>query len=355
MSPEAARAYARSLLTTPAARDRFDAATRLSLAHEEAEKAKFGGFVAQAIDDAWELTKLTADVVNWPLEYFSLGAYDVGASRRLDDVGRGLAEYAQAPIETTFEVFHQIELEIERLEMAGDLRGANELRGRRAFQISSAGAGTAAIAKRLISSGLRNTERVRGTASERGEALTAREGGGAEDLFERRMELIADNDFGPLNRPTHADFVASAGDYVVTFGGARMPGYVDSPSATLGGPGGTVWVMPLDDAGRLRSRADVVTQTGRAPGVTESLRTGAPMYGLAVPTNSLALRSARPTDAGANAHYREGGFTGVQRQDGWYQNPTREFIVDGGRPMPPGSAFFEFAPDGSWIPIRRFP
>ncbi len=173
-------------------------------------------------------------------------------------------------------------------------------------------------------------------------------------LLERRMELIADSDFGPLNRPTAADIAASAGDRVVTFGGSNMPRYVDRPDATLGGRGGTVWAMPIDDAAALRTRADGVTQTGRAPGVTNSFRTGEPMYGLSIPSEHVPLRHPTSMDAGANAHFRAGGYTGVSRRNGWYQNPTHEIVTDGGRPMPEGTVFFEFNPDGSWSQVRRW-
>ena len=142
-----------------------------------------------------------ADAVNWPLEYFSLGMYDVGSSRRLDEVGRGIAEFAKAPIDTTFEHFHRQEQAIARLEAAGDQRAANEVRGRIGFDLASLIAGTGATAQQVVRAGARNLDRVQRVANERGEALIAREGVSAEVLFERRMQLIADSDFGPLNQP----------------------------------------------------------------------------------------------------------------------------------------------------------
>lgn len=173
-------------------------------------------------------------------------------------------------------------------------------------------------------------------------------------MFERRMALIAENDFGPSNRPTHADFVASAGDRVVTFGGSNMRRLYDRHDATLGAADGNVWAMPIDDAARLQSRSDVVTQTGHAPGVTRSYLEGSPFYGVSVPTRSLSLRSPMAADAGINPHWRPGGYSGVQHDGQWTQNATREIVTPGGATVPPGSVFFQFNPDGSWTEVRRF-
>jgi hypothetical protein len=143
-------------------------------------------------------------------------------------------------------------------------------------------------------------------------------------------------------------------EYVATLMGKNGPKYYNNAGATLGGKGGTVWIAPLEDYASLSTRSDVVTATGHAPGVLNSYLKGDSMYGVAVPKNDLSLRLPAATDAGANRHWRPGGFTGVEHDGAWTSSGVREFIMDGGQPMPKGSVFFQINTDGSWTPIRRF-
>ncbi|MFA7369718.1 MAG: hypothetical protein WC334_08755, partial [Kiritimatiellales bacterium] len=145
-----------------------------------------------------------------------------------------------------------------------------------------------------------------------------------------------------------------ADDFVVSFMGKNGAKYYNSPSATLGAKGGTVWVSPLDDVAGISTRSGVVTGTGHAPGPLQSYLKGEPIYGIAVPKNSVSLRTPTITDAGVNRHFRLGGATGVEHNGVWKSSNIREFILDGGSPVPKGSVFFEFGPNGSWIPIRRY-
>jgi hypothetical protein len=165
------------------------------------------------------------------------------------------------------------------------------------------------------------------------------------------MQINPDNDF--RLEPTHEENIAASSERIISFGGPRTRLYNDRPDATLGGQGSPVWGMPLDDAARLRTRSDVVTQTGHAPGVTNAYVRGEPIYGVSVPTDQIDLRLPTALDGGSN-HWRPGAHTGVEHDGQWRQNPTYEFVTDGGKPMPSDSVLFEFNPDGSWTPIRRF-
>ena len=143
-------------------------------------------------------------------------------------------------------------------------------------------------------------------------------------------------------------------DYVVSFMGKNSPIYYDSPVATLGARGGTVWVAPSNDVSSISSRAGVVTATGHAPGPLASYLKGDDIYGIAMPRSNLKLRLPTKLDAGANRHFRLGGETGVEHNGIWKSSKVREFVLDGGDPMPKGSVFFKFGQDGSLEKIRSF-
>lgn len=57
-------------------------------------------------------------------------------------------------------------------------------------------------------------------------------------------------------------------------------------------------------------------------------------------------------------HYLEGGTTAVKTGDGptagYLLNPTREFVIPGGNPVPPGSVLFQLGKNGDWIPLKRY-
>lgn len=136
--------------------------------------------------------------------------------------------------------------------------------------------------------------------------------------------------------------------------GKKGETYFSSPTATLGAKGGTVWVAPLEDVAGISNRAGVVTGTGHAPGPLQSFLKGEDIFGIAVPKNEVSLRLPTAMDAGANRHFRTGGYTGVEHNGVWRSSGVREFILDGGAPVPKGSVFFKFNSDGSWTPIRQY-
>jgi len=143
-------------------------------------------------------------------------------------------------------------------------------------------------------------------------------------------------------------------DFVVSFMGKNAEKYYSINSPTLGAKGGIVWVSPIEDVADIANRAGIVTRTGHAPGPLASYLKGDSIYGIAIPRESLKLRSPNAMDAGVNRHFKLGGLTGVEHNGVWRSSDVREFILDGGVPVPDGSIFFEFNSDEPWRIIRRF-
>ncbi|NTV40422.1 MAG: hypothetical protein HGA51_10790 [Demequinaceae bacterium] len=125
---------------------------------------------------------------------------------------------------------------------------------------------------------------------------------------------------------------------------------------TLGAPGRPAFLMPSEDAARITSRADLVTQTGRAPSVVKAVDNGERIFGIQVPLKGQELRTPTFNDAidpatgRINPNFTPGGTTAVKENGLYTGNPTREAAVDGGRSMPAGSILFEWFDDGA----RRF-
>lgn len=152
--------------------------------------------------------------------------------------------------------------------------------------------------------------------------------------------------------PNGKDFVDD--DYVVSFMGSRALHYYDRADATLGRVDANVWVSPLSDVGRYGTRSDVVIGTGKAPSVTVSFRKGEPIYGIAVPTDGVYMRQPTIFDAGRSENWLAGGYTAIRNGNTGKVNKVREFTIRGGNPVPKDSVFFEFLPNGSYRPIRRY-
>lgn len=72
----------------------------------------------------------------------------------------------------------------------------------------------------------------------------------------------------------------------------------------------------------------------------------------------MSVSQPTAADAGGWPHFLEGGNTAVKTGDGptagYLVNPTREFVMPGGDPVPPGSVLFKLGPNGDWIPMRKY-
>ncbi len=60
---------------------------------------------------------------------------------------------------------------------------------------------------------------------------------------------------------------------------------------------------------------------------------------------SRSCKVGQPPDSKQRAEIKNAGYL---------VNPTREFVVPGGKAVPEGSMLFELGSDGDWIPIRKF-
>ena len=125
-------------------------------------------------------------------------------------------------------------------------------------------------------------------------------------------------------------------------------------NATLGRADSPVFMMPEVDAAVVRDGLDAAIHTGMAPSVLEAYRQGREIYGISVPLEGLTPRTPTAADAGGWPHFLEGGHTAVRVGDQWIVNPTREFVVPGGSPMPPGTIVFKLKQGGDWEPVAIF-
>ena len=164
---------------------------------------------------------------------------------------------------------------------------------------------------------------------------------------------------GTWEDPGVAPSWASSSNRAETFfGEPALKYFVDDKNVphahlTLGAPGRPAFLMPSEDAALITSRADLVTQTGRAPSVEAAVNSGERIFGISVPTHDLDMRTPTFNDATdpitgkMNPNFAPGGQTAVQDQGLFTGNRTREATVDGGGAMPPGGFLFEWLSDGS--------
>ena len=165
---------------------------------------------------------------------------------------------------------------------------------------------------------------------------------------------------------------------VAFFDRTQSTEYYDGSSPTLGGPGRPFFVMPMADSGLVQNAGDAARYTGMSP-ATMRAYTGfeidwstnepdlsqpiAPhlreIVGIAFPVDGANTpRVPTPSDARGWPHYLPGGQTAVRTgdgpADGFLRNPTREYVIDGGSPVPSGGFRFRLAEGGDWIVERVF-
>lgn len=147
-------------------------------------------------------------------------------------------------------------------------------------------------------------------------------------------------------------------EYGVAFFGQDNKAYYTPANATIGLTGRPFFLMPLEDSGIVKNAGDAARYTGMAPSAQKAYVSGGDIYGLSFPLDGMALTKPTSADAMGWDHYLEGGTTAVKTGDGptagYLLNPTREFVVPGGNPVPPGSVLFQLGEKGEWIPIKRY-
>ncbi|WP_062211701.1 hypothetical protein [Demequina oxidasica] len=149
-----------------------------------------------------------------------------------------------------------------------------------------------------------------------------------------------------------------------TFFGPDALRYYEGDGVTLGAPGRPSFLMPGEDGARILTHEQAMIQTGRAPSVEEAYQNGRQIFGLSVPLEGQDLRVPTFNDANLdpskldpadiNPNFVPGGNTALNDDGVFRSNPTREAVVDGGRPIPPGSYVFELFPDGQRRMVRQF-
>lgn len=147
-------------------------------------------------------------------------------------------------------------------------------------------------------------------------------------------------------------------EYGVAFFGQDNKAYYTPANATIGRAGRPFFLMPLEDSGIVKNAGDAARYTGMAPSAQKAYVTGGDIYGLSFPLDGMTLTKPTAADAMGWDHYLEGGNTAVKLGDGptagYLLNPTREFVIPGGNPVPPGSVLFQLGEKGEWIPLKKY-
>ncbi|MDN4480274.1 hypothetical protein [Demequina muriae] len=169
-----------------------------------------------------------------------------------------------------------------------------------------------------------------------------------DELVRERIESGEWQD--PGTRPAWTDDVSRGESF---FGEAALE-FFEGQDVTLGAKGRVAFLMPADDGARIVDARSAAILTGMAPSVERAALEGGRLFGINVPLDGLELRVPTFHDAGGNIHFVPGGFTAVKQDGLFYTNPTREAVVDGGMPLPRGTALFEVMPDGTRTVMRVF-
>jgi len=152
--------------------------------------------------------------------------------------------------------------------------------------------------------------------------------------------------------------VKNTDDYGVAFFGKDNLSYYTPDNATIGREGKPFFLMPLEDSAVVKNASDAARYTGRAPSAEKAYLEGGDIFGLSFPTKGMKTTKPTAVNAGGWPHYLEGGHTAVKTGDGsnagYLVNPTREFVVPGGKAVPKGSTLFKLGSNGEWIPVRKF-
>ncbi|MFB7892974.1 hypothetical protein ACFC1I_12305 [Microbacterium sp. NPDC056044] len=118
--------------------------------------------------------------------------------------------------------------------------------------------------------------------------------------------------------------------------------------ASLGRPGDAVFFMPEADASNVYDSLSAAIESGMAPSAMNAWRNGDDVFGMMVPLDGVPQRLPTYNDAGGWEHFVPGGHTAVKVGDEFFLNPTREFVIDGGKPMPSGTIIFRLLDGGNW-------
>lgn len=131
--------------------------------------------------------------------------------------------------------------------------------------------------------------------------------------------------------------------------------YANNPSATLGAPGGAVWVMQDIDATMCTSIGAVARDTGMAGGVKNAYLNGESyVYGIVVNSDSVNVSKPTSDTPGVNADWNSNGRTAVNGDGFVIDTGVEEFVIEGGKPMPSGSYSFRMDDNGKIIKLKEW-
>lgn len=114
------------------------------------------------------------------------------------------------------------------------------------------------------------------------------------------------------------------------------------------------FMAPFEDLAHIKSHDDAVLHTGAAASVKSAVEEGRGVIGVAVPLDGMQPRVPTFKDAAGNKNYLPGGYTALKHDGVVDVTPTREFVVEGGVPVPPGSILFELMPDGEVVVLHVY-
>ncbi|TBN55549.1 hypothetical protein EYE40_15230 [Glaciihabitans arcticus] len=129
------------------------------------------------------------------------------------------------------------------------------------------------------------------------------------------------------------------------FGAEQLPYYLD-PKATYGLPGSNMFASPDVDTHVPNTRIDSVLETGLAESATNALIAGGDIFGVTIPLDGIPIHTATAAHAGNWPHFLPGGHTAYNLEGHWFVNETREFVIKGGFPLPPGTIVFKLLEGG---------
>ena len=129
------------------------------------------------------------------------------------------------------------------------------------------------------------------------------------------------------------------------FGGEQLHYFLD-PKATYGLPGSNMFASPDVDTHVPNTRLDSVLQTGLAESATNALIAGGDIFGVTIPLDGIPIHTATAAHAGNWPHFLPGGHTAYNLEGHWFVNETREFVIKGGFPLPPGTIVFKLLEGG---------
>lgn len=216
--------------------------------------------------------------------------------------------------------------------------------------------GSAAEKFEDVAEGAGNVAKVGEEAGAAGDA--AKVGDVATDAA--KLEEEGGDVAGGLDKAENAADTAAEeepGDYGVAFFGESSLKFYTPEHATLGAPGQSFFMMPIEDASNVTDAASAARYTGMSPSTLQASIEHGDIYGISFPTKGMDVKGPTAADAGGWPHFLEGGQTAVRLEGpkaGYMANPVHEFVVPGGSAVPHGSVLFKLEPTGSWTPIRKF-